>query len=267
MTAKQKVIKYLALAFAVFLIVSIALGAFELLSSLLGMEVLKTPGTGYLYSNVLGDEVSTLDIDISVTELKIVEGETFSLNTDNENVMFYQDGAVLSIRDKERFSFTPDGAIVIEVPSDREFSDVSINAGAGEITISTLQCSSLTVSLGAGDFYARSLYVSSSADIDCAAGEFTVRDGSINNLQMNMAIGDVSLDCFLGGETEIDCGLGDLNILLHGSTDDYSIEVDKGICSARLNAKTMEDERVYGSGVNKIEINGAAGDISIKTKE
>ena len=267
MTVRQRVIKYCALAFAVFLIVSFALGAFELLSSLLEMDVLKKPGSGYLYSSVIGENISELDIDISTVALKITQGDKFALHTDNDRIKFYQDGSVLSVKDKEKFSLKPEGEVIIEVPAEKEFSKVCINAGAGEITVDSLCCSQLITSLGVGDFFAQRLVVTASADIDCAAGEFTVKDGSINNLEMNMALGDVTLDCFLTGEAEIDCGLGDMDMKLHGRADDYSIEVDKGICSARLNSESVKDENKYGNGPNRIEINGAVGDISIKTND
>lgn len=265
MTAKQRVIKYLALAFAVFLIVSFALGIFEVLSSLLEMEVKKPVGTEHLYSYNISDNVRELDISVSSADLRIIIGDGFSVSTDNENVTCSENGSVFSLNDKEKFNISSDGAVVLEIPSDKVFDKVNINAGAGEVTVDTLSAESLIMNFGAGDFYADALFVTSDTHIGCAAGEFTVKSGSLHNLEMDMAVGDVSLNCSLKGKTEIDCGLGDIKINLPESLSEYRIEVDKGICAVSLNGKSMEDEIEYGDGPSKIEIDGAIGDIAIKT--
>lgn len=265
MTTKQRVIKYLALAFAVFLIVSFALGIFEVLSSLLEMEVNKPVGTDYIYSYTIDDRVNELKISISAADLRIVRGDQFSVSTDNENVVCSENGSVFSLNDKEKFNVSSEGAVVLEVPADKMFDKVTVDAGAGEITVETLCASELSMNFGAGDFYADELLVTSGTYIGCAAGEFTVKSGSLKNLEMDMAVGDVALYCSLKGKTEINCGIGDIDINLPESLAEYRIEVDKGICSASLNGKTMEDEREYGNGSSEIEIDGAVGDIIIKT--
>lgn len=265
MTAKQRVIKYLALAFAVFLIVSFAVGIFEVLSSLLEMEVNKPVGTDYLYSYVVSDSVSELKISVSAADLRITTGDSFSISTDNENVKCSENGSVLSLSDKEKFNISHEGEIVVQLPPGKIFEKITLDAGAGEITVERLDAGKLSMNLGAGDFFADEMNISAEAFIGCAAGEFTVKKGTLSNLEMDMAVGDVALYCTLKGNTEINCGIGDIDIRLPEALSEYRIEVDKGICSATLDGKSMEDEKAYGSGPSKIEIDGAVGDISIKT--
>lgn len=265
MTAKQKLIKYLALAFAVFLIVSFALGIFEILSSLLEMEVKKPIGTESLYSYSVSDTVSELEISISAADLKIITGDAFCISTDNDNITCHENGSLLTVEDKERFSLSPGEAVLIEVPADKSFDKITLNAGAGEVTVDILNTAELSMNFGAGDFFADTLFVTAKAYINCAAGEVTVNGGTVNNLEMNTAIGDVALACSLKGKTEIDCAVGDVSLDLPDSLSEYSIKLDKGICSASLNGENMEDEKRYGDGFSRIEIDGAVGDIRIKT--
>ena len=68
MTSAQKLIKYLALAFAVFLVCAIALGLFEGINALLGIEVTKDIGTKYLYSYDIPGEVNEMEINISIVK-------------------------------------------------------------------------------------------------------------------------------------------------------------------------------------------------------
>ena len=52
-----------------------------------------------------------------------------------------------------------------------------------------------------------------------------------------------------------------------GSREDYRIDLDKGICEAKLEGVPMQDDSVYGSGENRIEIDGGIGEINIGFSE
>ena len=145
MTSKQRVIKYLALAFAVFLIVSFAVGIFEVLSSLLEMEVNKPVGTDYLYSYVVSDSVSELKISVSAADLRITTGDSFSISTDNENVKCSENGSVLSLSDKEKFNISHEGEIVVQLPPGKIFEKITLDAGAGEILLLDVTPLSLSI--------------------------------------------------------------------------------------------------------------------------
>ena len=265
MTSAQKLIKYLALAFAVFLVCAIALGLFEGINALLGIEVTKDIGTKYLYSYDIPGEVNEMEINISAADLRIIEGDKLSVNTVDEDIMCVTVCNILKIGDKKSFKVASDGAVVIEIPDVKQFERVKLSAGAGEVTVKSLVCEKLRIDLGAGDASLNELFVSGSAEINCAAGEFSVRSGEINGLDMELAVGDVSLECGLTGKSEINCGIGDINIILPEEAAFYRIKLDKGVCTATFNGKAMEDDTVYGDGENRIEIDGAVGDISIRT--
>ena len=49
--------------------------------------------------------------------------------------------------------------------------------------------------------------------------------------------------------------------------NDYNISLDKGIGSATLAGNSMDDNTQYGTGSNKIDIDGGVGSISIDFKK
>ncbi len=266
MTVKQKFIKYVALLLAAFIIAAMALGAFSVLSSLLGIENKTDIKNDYDSSFDISDNVSSLQLDISASAVKIIKGDSFVVATDNSDAKVTENGSVLKISEKKRFGiFDTDRLIIISVPADKVFEKISIFAGAGEIKAEILNCAVLDMNLGAGDIVIDEIKINDRASVNTAAGELIIRNGSINNLSMELAVGDVNLKTALTGKTEIDCAVGDIDIALPENEDAYSIEVDKGIGSAELNGKEMKDEALYGSGKNIIEIDGGAGSITIKT--
>ena len=96
MTTLQKVIKYLAIAFAIFLIVSIIggiLSAVGLLGGLFStdavLEDVKTyPVTG---------RIRNLDIEINAADLYIKEGESFSVESNLKHLKVVEKGGLLTI--------------------------------------------------------------------------------------------------------------------------------------------------------------------------
>lgn len=266
MTAKQKFIKYIGILLAAFLIAAIALGVFSVLEALLGIEAKTDTENGYVNSIEITDEASVLQLDMAVADVKIVKGESFVISTDNIDTEITKNGSVVKVSEKKRLGvFNTDRTVQISIPETLVFDSVSINAGAGEVYVALLNTKELNLNLGAGNIFMGSLNVSSRAFVNAAAGELTVKNAEINNLNMDLAMGDVSVKGLLSGKTDINCGVGDVDLRLIGNEADYSFEVDKGISSVTLNGKELPDDAVYGEGINRIEIDGGAGSIEIKT--
>lgn len=110
MTTAQKVIKYLALAFAILLIVSIISGilsALYALSGVLGLqkedEIIKDEMSTINFEN---SEVATLDIDVAFTNLIIKKGDLLLAETNNKNINCKQNNQNLQIKEKQHSLFS-----------------------------------------------------------------------------------------------------------------------------------------------------------------
>ena len=142
MTTAQKIIKYLAIALAISIIVSIfsaiAGGIFGL-ASVLGLR--KNKAIGEMKAiDFENSEVATLDIDVAFTNLTIKTGETLKAETNNSNINCKQNYQNLQIKEKSRkwFGNNGEGDLVVYVPKNIEFETIRINAGAGKINIESL---------------------------------------------------------------------------------------------------------------------------------
>lgn len=61
-------------------------------------------------------------------------------------------------------------------------------------------------------------------------------------------------------------GIGEANLVLIGSSEDYKIKLDKGAGRATLNGNTMRDDSVYGGGSSYVSIDGGVGELNITFK-
>ena len=141
--------------------------------------------------------------------------------------------------------------------------ETKIETGAGKINIEKLNTQSLYLELGAGDVYIENLSVTKESKIDGGIGKTELKTCEINNLKANLGMGEFSFNGKLTGKSEIDSGVGAININLLDNANSYTIDVDKGIGSVTLDGQKLEMDRVYGNGENYIDIDGGIVEIKI----
>lgn len=273
MTNAQKIIKYLAIAFAIFLIVTIISTITATLFALSGVLGLKNDIEEKMNSEMVSTDfknanISTLDIDIAFTNLTIKTGDTLKLETDNSSIVCNQYDKKLLIDEKNNrlFSSYIEKELILYLPKELQLETVDIATGAGKVDIESLNTEKLSFELGAGETEIQSLNVSRKCEIDGGAGKLTILDSTINDIDLDMGVGKVNLTANLIGKNEINAGVGSLNIDLLGKQDSYKIRADKGIGSIKIDGKEIESGETFGDGDNQIEIDGGVGNINIEFK-
>lgn len=268
MTNVQKTIKYLAMALAIFLAVSIISAIFFGISSIgmiFGYHDKDNVGDMLQLSNV--EDANILDIEVKSVNLVIKEGMELKAETDNKYIDCTFKDNKLYIKEKSHtFKFDSEmGDLILYVPSDMVFDEVSIENGAGKIEIEQISARVIDLDLGAGKVNIHEMVSLAEASIEGGAGEINIDNANINNLEIDMGIGKLTLTAYLKGNSEINAGVGEINLNLIGSEEDYLINLDKGIGLATYNDNEMKNNTTYGNGNNKIMIDGGIGSIKIRT--
>ena len=276
MTTAQKVIKYFATAFAVFLIVTI-------ISAILsgGYALLSAFGLIHTNKNIIAEdlkvisseikEISTLQIDLAFTNLDIKTGDIFKVETNNSKITIKDDNGSVRIKEENRNWLNNNNKasnLIIYIPEDMIFIDeTKIETGAGKINIEKLNTQSLYLKLGAGDVYIENVIVAEETKIDGGVGKTELKACEINNLKANLGIGEFIFNGKLTGKSDIDSGIGAINIDLMDNKKNYTIDVSKGLGNVTLDGQKIEMDRVFGTGENYLDIDGGIGEIKIDFKE
>ena len=269
MTTAQKVIKNLALAFAILLIVSIISGilsALYALSGVLGLQKEdKTIKDEMSMINFENSEVATLDIDVAFTNLIIKKGDNLIAETNNKDINCKQNNQNLQIKEKQHnwLSRNNKGDLVVYIPENLEFEKVKINAGAGKIQIENINTENLYLELGAGETIIEKLNVKDDCKIESGAGKVSIISGNINELNLDMGVGKFEITSAITGNSKINAGIGNLELNIQGNKENYTIKADKGIGSIKIDGKEAADDVIYGDGENTIKIDGGIGSINI----
>lgn len=267
MTTLQKVIKYLAIAFAIFLTVTIIggiLSAVGLFGGLFAWDA----ATEEMKTYSVTSEIHSLNIQINAADLYIKESEAFSVESNLKYLKVEEKGDVLIIEETKKFSGSyNDAVLTICVPAGTVFDKTDLTTGAGRLTIETLSSGTLDFVLGAGDVSINSLIATKSADIEGGAGRITISSGALKDLDLEMGVGQLNLTSVLTGDCQMDLGIGESNITLIGDKNDYKFDLEKGLGNISVDGKNVSDFGSSGNGVNKVEINGGIGAINVKFME
>ena len=273
MTTLQKVIKYLALAFAIFLTVSIVggiLSAVGLLGSLFSDDDAEWGDViGETKNYTVSSEISDLNIQINAADFYIKEGDSFSVESNLKNLEVDEKNGCLTLKDLTKIKLNGSNAyenavLTIYVPVGTVFDNVNIKTGAGRFTVDSLSAATIGFELGAGDVTISKLIAEKSANIEGGAGRITISDGAIKNLDLEMGLGQLNLTSALTGDCNLDSGIGEMNVTLLGSKDDYELDIEKGIGNITVDGKNVTDFGSSGNGANEVDIHGGVGAINVR---
>ena len=273
MTTTQKIIKYLAIAFALFLVISI----FSIIFGL-SREIISSINSDKKDSKLLEEyttisnnvnNIESFKIDISNDDIEIKEGEKFEVKTNDPDVKFYHENSKVKIKTDKTFSWhlsnSSRGTIIIYLPNEFNISELNLNLGAGKIDIDKIFVETLLMDLGAGTMTAKEINVYEKATINGGAGNINIYSGTINNLNLKLGAGNASIESDLTGSNTLTTGVGKLNLGLSRSKDNYKFDISKGLGNIILNDFDVSEDTLIGDGETKIKISGAVGNIIINT--
>lgn len=270
MSIGQKVIKYLAIAFAIALIVGIITTIVRVVSSIpLTLKIGKNNNDSNniieTSSDFENENVAFLDIDIAYSNLTIRKGESLKVESSNKNIQCKQDKQKIEIKERESnwFNNTKKEELIVYVPENIQFDKVNINTGVGKVNIEILNTKVLKMDLGAGETSIQNINITESAKIDTGAGKVNIKEAKINDLRCDLGIGATEISAKLLENTRIGTGVGSLKLDVLGKKEEYETKVNKGLGNVTIDEEKISDNEVVGNGENKIDIDGGVGEIKI----
>lgn len=271
MTEWQRLIKAFAIVLAVFLIIGIIGGIVSGLS-VLGFVFSPKVQNDFVSDVVLSEQplsnIYELDVELANYELVIQEGDSLSVAYDDRNKRVTVDGNKLKIEEKKKLFHGQEGyTVILTVPKDYFFTEVSITMGAGHLGIKQLSTNVLDLELGAGNVDISNLTAITSVDIDGGAGDLSITESEITDLDLQMGVGALTLSADLIGNNKIDLGIGDSDIKLKGTADDYRFNISKGVGEITFDGEkyTTDSSSVtmQHDDISNIEINCGVGKVNI----
>lgn len=273
MTSFQKVIKYGAIAFAIYLCFVIIQMIIFGMTAIFGFAV----GREYLESRKHNavripkweqeyDNVNRIDIELSVCKLYVKKGNTLKVEASDVSNQFEckVDGNRLKIRDenlhKNIFNTGEvQSEIVLYLPETIEFDEIKIETGVNETEIETLKANKVNLVMGVGKYQIDSLFAKY-AKIEAGAGEATINNSVIEELKLDGGIGKFIFTSEITKEADINCGIGKMELNFVGVPTDYRVDAESGLGNFVVNHQKVTGSRTLGNGGARIKINAGVGE-------
>ncbi|MDR2105898.1 MAG: DUF4097 domain-containing protein [Coriobacteriales bacterium] len=246
------------------------------------------------------NRLTALDIDADALDLRLVEGDSFSLtgsyDTSFMNLVISEEKGVLVIRSTHRnggwlnFGFGnswPKQELTLTYPRDTEFDAVSVTSDLGSLRVEGLEADTLDVRLALGDFRGErvavgqleldmdlgnceldELEVSGSARTKLDSGRLSLRDSRVNDLTATNNLGSLDFSGSLSGTAKIDVDLGSLEFRLDNDEADIAYTIKSDMGSITLNGRDLHSSATGGpsSAPLELDINANMGSVNIRTK-
>lgn len=273
MTSFQKIIKYGAIAFAIYLcfmiIGMIVFGITAIFGITVGIEMFENSQNEAVitkweqeYSNI-----TSMDVDLNVCKLNIKKGDTLKVVASEVSEKFncQVEGKKLKIEDKnfQRHFLNPiedvKSEITVYMPENMNFEEVTIETGVNDTNIEVLKADKVNLEMGVGRYQIDSL-IAKYAKIEAGAGEAHMDNSHIDELKLDGGIGKLSFTGKITKNADIDCGVGRLEVNLFGSPADYKVRAEKGLGNFKVDGQNVSDNQTIGDGNVTIKVDAGVGE-------
>ena len=280
----QKVIKYGAMAFAIYLAVMIISIIIFGLTAIFGIGVGIEKISNNIGNSTNNKELLTyteeytgiesLDIDLSKSGLEIKTGDSFKvefINVSKDLSTKLNDfGKELKIEDETLKLFenvNSQSKIIVYIPNDYELRSVKLDlVGVSGAYIEGFKAEKLEVDVGAGKYEINNVQVTT-AEVDSGAGETYINNSTFDNLEFNAGVGKVTINCKVINKGDIESGVGNLIVNLIGTKDNYKVRAETGIGNLTVDGNKARDGEIIGNGSANINVEAGIGETAVNFVE
>ena len=290
MTTFQKIIKYGAIAFGIYLcgiiisaiiftltaIFGITIGISQLEESWNNSNDIVNSNSNEITESQSYDytDIKKLDVELSLCKFDIVVDNTLTNNLKVEirngsnKIYSEQSGSNLKIEDdtitsmdffKSR-NIVPE--IIISIPDNYEFESADIKVTINESNIEQLYGKKVKIETGGGRVVIKDI-VADELDIEGGAGEIIVENSRAERLDFEAGVGNAEITTEVMNRADIDSGVGKLELNLLGNRDNYMIIPSVGIGAVIVDNEKAVSKNVIGSGNQKISIDAGIGEVVV----
>lgn len=280
MTSFQKVIKYGAIAFAIYLcfliIGMIIFGITAIFGITTGLEIFENSKDNVAMITKWEQEytnITNLDINLSVCRLTIKKGDMLKVDVSDVSDQFNceAEGDKLKIKDENwnknmfnTLNYKPE--VTIYIPETMEFEEINIETGVNETNIESLKADRVNLKMGVGKYQVNFLSARY-AKIETGAGEANIKHAEIEELKLDGGVGKLVLTSKITQKADIDCGVGKMELNLIGLVTDYKIKAGTGLGNFVVNGQKVKDNQTLGNGNTTVKIDAGIGETVVNFQE
>ena len=192
-----------------------------------------------------------LDIELKYDDLILEEGDSFCVRVyddSGKNVTVKESSDTLKVRSTKKLS--KNRKVCISYPEDVKLQELEIEMGAGTVYLNRdIETEKLSVEMGAGEFESKNPVTAREADLEIGTGSMTFADLSAR-------------------KTDGECGLGELDLTLTGTQEDYNYDLECGVGNLDVGSDSYSglgrEKSISNTGADrKVDLECGMGNVSV----
>ena len=202
-----------------------------------------------------GDGIQKLDMEIGGCAFYTQESDDEHIWLEVTNVHRFQAYVkedTLHIKSKSAgVSDLAEGEIILYLPAGYGFVDVDMEMGAGNISFMELNAAEVSLEVGAGEVDIQNL-TAADMDVSVGAGYVWIYNMQVTELDVEIGMGAFSADGAVNGNADVECSMGNVEMTLEGSEQDFNYSLEGAMGTIQLN------DNIYGGLAEERDINNHA---------
>lgn len=186
-------------------------------------------GNGEVKEFFAGD-IKNLDFALGACKVDVIPSDNNTVTISNTTKLDIQselaDNTLRIYCDEDTVMLTNSGQVTISIPANMTFDNVDFSFGAIEYKQSVaMTADTCTIELGAGDMEVESLNASY-IEANVGAGNLTLKKTFAKNADFEIGMGNLDMDGNISNNMELDCGIGNASLILDCMDKDHNVSYD-----------------------------------------
>lgn len=233
--------------------------------------------TGTIDPYILGDDsqgITELQVQAGgcVMEIQVSEDDCFRVEADGmRKFQGYVEAGTLVIRGTSKANSNSEGnlsgSISLYVPAGYSFNNVTLDMGAGSLTVEELQTDYLEAHVGAGKM-AFGRLAADQATLDCGAGQMTVEEFNSRVAEVSVGMGSVRLTGDVTESLTGDCSMGELKATLAGAQTDFNYDLSCGMGAMKVGSESYngmaQEKKIDNQASKNMQLDCAMGSVMVE---
>ena len=234
---------------------------------------------GTFTMNFEADQIAKLDFELGGCVLEVEKSADDMIHVNAENVYAMQCFSELgtfyvkALRANTKLSMEENTMrITVQIPQDISLQDVTLSLGAGAFYAKSVKAENVNVSVGAGVFRVED-FVAENLVCKVGAGQADVKGTTINKkAEFSVGAGEVVFEGYIPGDLDADCAMGNMEFSVYGSTEtDHNLEMDCAAGNLTVGSYSFEglvnEQYVDNGAAHSYKLSCAMGNLTLHFKE
>ena len=220
----------------------------------------------------LGNEVTSLNIEVGGCELKIVDSGDDNFYVEARNTRKFQSYVrngkltIKATKSAKNWTDLKDCSMTLYVPEKFLFEHVEMELGACVLDLGDLYATELDLEVGAGQITGDYMEASK-ASVSVGMGEVSIDDMQVNRLDAEVGMGALCLVADIKESANMECSMGELDLTLKGKETDFNYKVEAAMGNVDIGSDSysgLAHERKIDNGAGKtVTVECAMGDVTV----